>query len=119
MDVTLGGPTDFDQKHTLVRHNVKVECQKCGFRYSDDKASTLHGEIIDHNDKTLLVRVIEWPRGEPDRNVSKKEQFESRNVSYPHNNFHSDALDTLRSMGEMLEFLIVNNMIVRILTGWE
>lgn len=51
--------------------------------------------------------------------VSKEEQFESRNVSYPHNNFHPDALDTLRSMGEILEFLIVNNMIVRILTGWE
>lgn len=116
-------PKDIDIIKGTTRYKVKVQCGKCNFIYSSDRALTRCGSIIDCNEETITLEHIPIPfaddiKEKTVQNILTSDK-ELKGVVYKHDNFDVNALKALQDMGELLEFLIIDDKIVRILTGYE
>ena len=121
MNIASSVKKSHDFVNRLTKYEVKISCRKCSFIYSNERAFTICGNIIECNKELIVLEPIVSPHylddlvDKPVMDLIKRNQG-VKGVVYPHNNFDLNALRTIQNIGELLEFLIIDGKIVRIFT---
>ena len=118
MNVSFSSP-DINIIKQTTQYRIKAQCF-CKFSY-EREALMRCGSIIDYSKETITLDFNEIPSTDDivDKtlpNILHSNQ-KLKGIVYKHDNFDLDALKTLKNMGEYLEFLIIDDKIIGILTG--